>query len=893
MPRFFSAYTERNRLRKKEDEGMEWYQLEIEAALGRAKSSRQGLSGAEAARRLTECGPNRLAEQKQAGLFQRFLQQMADPMIVVLLAAAAVSGGAAAVAGESFADVFIILAVVVINGVLGVYQEHKAEQAIQALQKLTAAHSRVLRGGRSLEVASEELVPGDVVLLEAGDAVPADGRLMECVSLRTEEAALTGESLPVEKNTRPAGANTPLAERRCMAYLGSTVRYGRGKLLVTATGMNTEMGRIAGALAETAQGKTPLQQTLAGLSRTLSALVLAICVFLFGFSLWRSGSVDLPVVLDTFLVAVSLAVAAVPEGLAAVVTIVLSVGVTRMSRQGAVIRRLTAVEALGCAQVICTDKTGTLTQNRMEVQSCHGQQKPLVTALALCTDAELLPDGTAQGEATECALVEYAARLGLRKAALAAAQPRVAELPFDSERKCMSTFHKQGSGIIQYTKGAPDVLLQKCTHWMQDGQPRPLTQADRSRILAENRRMAAQALRVLAAACRSWEKLPAPLTPAAAENQLVFLGLVGMLDPVRPQVPGAVRACRSAGIRTVMITGDHPDTAAAIGRTLGLVSSASQVVTGAALDTMSDEELRRRAPEFSVYARVQPQHKARIVRAWQQRGCVTAMTGDGVNDAPAVKAADIGVGMGVTGTDVTKNVADMVLADDNFATIAAAVAEGRRIYENIRKAIQFLLASNMSEVASIFLATLLGIRLLEPVHLLWINLITDCFPALALGMEQAEPGSMHRPPRPRAQGIFAGGLGVDVLWQGALVTALTLGAYFAGARLETGFWQAAQSQLGVTMAFLTMSMAEIFHSFNLRSRRGSIFAQQGENPYLWAALAGSLALTTGVLFWPPAAAAFGFATLNLGQYGLSLALALAVIPAVEVVKWILGGEKQG
>ena len=872
---------------------MEWYQLETEAALGRAKSSRQGLSGAEAARRLTECGPNRLKEQKQAGLFQRFLQQMADPMIVVLLAAAAVSGGAAAVAGESFADVFIILAVVVINGVLGVYQEHKAEQAIQALQKLTAAHSRVLRGGRPLEVASEELVPGDVVLLEAGDAVPADGRLLECVSLRTEEAALTGESLPVEKNTRPAAANTPLAERRCMAYLGSTVRYGRGKLLVTATGMNTEMGRIAGALAETAQGKTPLQQTLAGLSRTLSALVLAICVFLFGFSLWRSGSVDLPVVLDTFLVAVSLAVAAVPEGLAAVVTIVLSVGVTRMSRQGAVIRRLTAVEALGCAQVICTDKTGTLTQNRMEVQSCHGPQKPLATALALCTDAELEPDGTAKGEATECALVEYAARLGLRKAALAAAQPRVAELPFDSERKCMSTFHKQGGGIVQYTKGAPDVLLQKCTHWMQDGQPRPLTQADRSRILAENRRMAAQALRVLAAACRRWEKLPAPLTPAATENQLVFLGLVGMLDPVRPQVPGAVRACRSAGIRTVMITGDHPDTAAAIGRTLGLVSSAGQVVTGAALDAMSDEELRRRAPEFSVYARVQPQHKARIVRAWQQRGCVTAMTGDGVNDAPAVKAADIGVGMGVTGTDVTKNVADMVLADDNFATIAAAVAEGRRIYENIRKAIQFLLASNMSEVASIFLATLLGIRLLEPVHLLWINLITDCFPALALGMEQAEPGSMHRPPRPRGQGIFAGGLGVDVLWQGALVTALTLGAYFAGTRLETGLWQVAQSQLGVTMAFLTMSMAELFHSFNLRSRRGSIFAQQGENPYLWAALAGSLALTTGVLFWPPAAAAFGFAALRPAQYGLSLALAAAVIPAVELVKWILGGEKQG
>ena len=870
---------------------MEYYQQTAREAFAAQGSGPEGLTAGQAAARLAKTGPNELRRAKKESLFQRFLQQMADPMIVVLLAAAALSALTAACAGESFADVFIILAVVLINALLGVYQESKAEKAIEALQKMTAAHSRVLRGGRPATVASRELVPGDVVLLEAGCAVPADGRLVETAALKIEEAALTGESLPVEKSAAalPAGRAVPLGDRHCMAYMGSTVSAGRGRLLVTATGMDTEMGRIAGVLAATSQGKTPLQLKLAALSRSLSALVLAICVFIFGFGLWRAGSTDLATVLSSFMVAVSLAVAAVPEGLAAVVTIVLSMGVTRMSRQGAVIRRLTAVETLGCAQVICSDKTGTLTQNRMEMQQSFGPEAELARALALCCDAVPGPGSRAEGEPTECALVEYAAKLGFAKAVLTAAEPRVAELPFDSARKRMSTFHtRRGKpGVTQYVKGAPDVLLEKCTHWLKNGAAVPLTAADRAAILAQNRAMAQSALRVLAAAKREWPALPADLRPETAERDLVFIGLVGMMDPVRPEAAAAIARCRAAGIRPVMITGDHRDTAAAIGRQLGILQSEGQAVTGAQLDRLSDAELARRAPSFSVYARVQPQHKVRIVQAWKRLGCVTAMTGDGVNDAPALKAADIGVGMGVTGTDVTKNVADMVLTDDNFATIVTAVAEGRRIYDNIRKAVQFLLASNASEVLSIFAATLLGVQLLGPVHLLWINLITDCFPALALGMEKAEPDVMERPPRRPGESIFAGGLGLDVVWQGLLVTALTLAAYFTGVRLQTGLWQVAQSGVGVSMAFLTMSMAEIFHSFNMRSQRGSVFALPTHNPWLWAAMAGSLALSLGVLAWPPAAAAFGFEQLAPAQCGLALTLALAVLPAVELGKSLL------
>lgn len=873
---------------------MEYHQQPAAHVLQQLKSSTQGLTPREAAQRLNQYGKNKLQQAKKESTFQRFLQQMSDPMIIVLLAAAGVSGVTAACAGDSFADVFIILIVVLINSFLGVYQESKAEKAIEALQQMTAAQSKVLRNGHISHIHSEELVPGDVVLLEAGDAVPADGRILECVSLKIEESALTGESVPVEKSSEPMPnqGSVTLGDRRCMAYMGSSVSYGKGKMLVTATGMNTEMGHIAGVLANTVQGKTPLQQKLAGLSKTLSVLVLAICVFIFGFSLWQKGSVDLPTVISTFMVAVSLAVAAIPEGLAAVVTIVLSVGVTNMSRQGAVIRRLTAVETLGCAQVICSDKTGTLTQNKMQVRQHFGEEKTLAKALALCSDAVLESNGKAQGEATECALVEYAAGLGIQKATLAATEPRVAEIPFDSERKLMSTFHRQKGSheIVQYTKGAPDVLLERCTHWLQHGQVVPLKEQDRAKILTENRRMAAQALRVLGAAMRMWQSVPAKPESKTVEQQMIFVGLVGMMDPVRPEVANAIMQCKTAGIRPVMITGDHPDTAAAIGRELGILQSASQAITGAQLDRMTDAELARRVPEYTVYARVQPQHKVRIVKAWRVRGCVTAMTGDGVNDAPSIKSADIGIGMGITGTDVTKNVADMVLSDDNFATIVVAVSEGRRIYDNIRKAIQFLLASNMSEVLGIFVATLLGITLLKPVHLLWINLITDCFPALALGMEREEAGVMQRPPRKRTEGIFSGGLGLDVIWQGILVTVLTLTAYFVGIRLDTGYWHLAEDNAGISMAFLTMSMTEIFHSFNMRSQRGSIFSMHNRNPYLWAAMLSSLILTTGVLFFQPAAAAFGFEAITIGEYGIALLLALSIIPLVELGKALLRGH---
>ena len=759
-------------------------------------------------------------------------------MIIILLVAALVSGITAAYSGESFADVFIILIVVVINAVLGVYQESKAEKAIEALQEMTAATSKVLRDGKMVLLKSEELVPGDVVILEAGDAVPADCRILESASLKAEEAALTGESVPVEKEAAAIEqeGDIPLGDRKCMVYMGSTVVYGRGRAVVCATGMDTEMGKIADALAQAEDGQTPLQRKLGQLSRILSVLVLGICVFIFAFSLIKAGDFHLDTIISTFMVAVSLAVAAIPEGLATVVTIVLSIGVTNMSKRNAVIRRLTAVETLGCAQVICSDKTGTLTQNKMTVVDFFGDEQHTARAMSLCSDAAPDDTGNAVGEPTECALVNWAAKVGMPKGSLEAETPRVGEAPFDSGRKMMSTIHKVGDKFVQYTKGAPDVLLSLCTHYEKDGKVLPLDEAARADILAHNKSMADQALRVLAAAERVYDAMPTDQSPAALEHDLTFLGLAGMIDPIRPEVKDAIAQCKTAGIRAVMITGDHRDTAVAIARQLGILEHDDQAITGAQLNQISDEELDKTISHYCVYARVQPEHKVRIVNAWKKNGCITAMTGDGVNDAPSIKSADIGVGMGITGTDVTKNVADMVLADDNFATIVGAVQEGRRIYDNIRKAIQFLLGSNMSEVLSVFLATLMGFVILEPVHLLWINLITDCFPALALGVEKGEPDLMQRPPRKASDGIFAGGLGIDVFYQGALVTAVTLAAYFVGHFLESGVWEITQSADGVTMAFLTMNMAEIFHSFNMRSQRKSVFSLHSHNKILWGAM---------------------------------------------------------
>lgn len=868
------------------------YAQPMEDLLRQLRTTETGLTQQQADARRKETGPNKLREAPKPTLWQRFIAQLRDPMLVILLVAAVVSGVTNYLAGDHVAEAGIILVVVLLNAALGVLQESKAEAAIEALQTMTAATCKVLRDGKQRVIPSEELVPGDVVVLEAGDSVPADGRLLQSASLKIEEAALTGESVPVTKTLQVLGLadrqEVPLGDRKNMCYMGSTVVYGRGRAVITATGMQTEMGKIAGALSQNEEEQTPLQRRLTELGRTLSKLVLGICVFIFVFDLFLEGSFTVQSVLSTFMVAVSLAVAAIPEGLATVVTVVLSIGVTNMSKRNAVIRRLTAVETLGCTQVICTDKTGTLTQNRMTVVEHCGDTQPLATAMTLCNDAVFVANGPAEGEPTEAALVDFATAQGCSKDRLAAEQPRVAEAPFDSGRKMMSTIHEVAGEFVQYTKGAPDVVLQRCTTYQENGQIYPLTDTKRQALLAQNKAMADRALRVLAAAERRWPQRPAEGDPAQWEQDLCFLGLTGMMDPVRPEVAAAIAECRQAGIRPVMITGDHKDTAVAIGKQLQIIESPEQALTGAELDALSDEELEQAVERYGVYARVQPEHKTRIVAAWRKRGAVTAMTGDGVNDAPSIKMADIGIGMGITGTDVTKNVADMVLADDNFATIVAAVEEGRRIYDNIRKSIQFLLASNMSEVLGVFGATLLGFTLLNPVHLLFINLITDCFPALALGMEKGEPDLMHRAPRRATDGIFAGGLGLDIAYQGVLITVITMISYLLGHCIEVGGWEMPRgaSPDGMTMAFLTMSMCEIFHSFNLRSQRQSVFTLHTHNPVLWGAMLGSLLLTTAVLEIPVLADLFGFTPISLREYLLAVSLAILVIPIVEGVKWI-------
>lgn len=871
---------------------MREYLENSEDVLKELDTSAGGITTSQAEERRTKYGLNKLKEGEKKSLIRRFLEQIADPMIIILIVAAVVSGITAVYEGESFADVIIIMAVVIINAVLGVFQESKAEKAIEALQEIAAATSKVLRDGKQVTLRSEELVPGDIVILEAGDSVPADGRIIECASLKVEEAALTGESLPVTKEINALESaddkDVPLGDRKNMVYMGSTVVYGRGAAVITATGMDTEMGKIADALTKAQDNDTPLQIKLAQLSKILTFLVLAICVIIFGVSLIRADSVNGDVLIDTFMVAVSLAVAAIPEGLAAVVTIVLSIGVTNMSKRNAVIRKLTAVETLGCAEIICSDKTGTLTQNKMTVVEHYGDdEKLLAEGMSLSSDADLDENGEAIGEPTECALVNYANKLGLPKTERKKAMPRIGEAPFDSMRKMMSTVHQSEDGsITQFTKGAPDEILRRCTTAWIGGKVVTLTDEIRNDIMSANKNMADRALRVLACAFRKWDTQPQSFEDKYLEQELCFIGLTGMIDPIRPEVKAAIERCLGAGIRPVMITGDHKDTAVAIAKDLGIITDASQAITGAQLDEISDEDLAEKIELYSVYARVQPEHKVRIVKAWQQKHKVTAMTGDGVNDAPSIKNADIGIGMGITGTDVTKNVADMVLADDNFATIISAVEEGRRIYDNIRKSIQFLLSSNLSEVLSIFFSTMLGFVILKPVHLLWINLITDCLPALALGMERAEKDIMKRKPRRSDEGIFSGGLGVDVLLQGLLVTIITMAAYFVGHFMESGVWEIAQSNDGMTMAFLALSMTEVFHSFNMRSRRKSIFSFKKQNPILWAAMALSLICTTGVIYIPFLRNAFGFTTIDLKEYLVAMALAVTVIPIIELVKLI-------
>ena len=878
---------------------MKFYCSAKEAVLEELHSDAAGLTQQEAEMRLEQNGKNRLEAAKGKSLLRRFLEQIADPMIIILLVAAFISGVLAVVENDSFTDVIIILAVVIINAVLGVYQESKAEKAIEALQEMSAATSKVLRDGQVQVIHSEDLVAGDVILLEAGDAVPADARVLESASLQVEEAALTGESVPVTKfidliNLEDGAKDIPLGDRKNMLYMGSTVVYGRGRAVVTATGMDTEMGKIAHALQQTTDSATPLQKKLNQLSKILTWLVLGICILVFGVQLLRAGgNLDFSFVLDSFMVAVSLAVAAIPEGLAAVVTVVLSIGVTNMSKRNAIIRKLTAVETLGCTQIICSDKTGTLTQNKMTVVDTFGPDETLLAqAMALCNDAEMDAQGQITGEPTEAALVVYAQKLDLDKRTLKKELERVGEAPFDSSRKMMSTVHRTNTGYIQYTKGAPDVIVQKCAYYLKDGKAVPMTEEYAKEIMSANKEMADRALRVLACAQRVWDVQPGEYTASYLEQSLCFVGLCGMIDPIRPEVKDAIAQCRQAGIRPIMITGDHIDTAVAIAKELGILRDGAQAVSGMQLDDMDDATFARNFQNISVYARVQPEHKTRIVNAWKNAGYVTAMTGDGVNDAPSIKAADIGVGMGITGTDVTKNVADMVLADDNFATIVGAVEEGRRIYDNIRKSIQFLLGSNLSEVLSIFIATMLGFTVLLPVHLLWINLVTDCFPALALGMEKAERDVMRRKPRKSDAGIFSDGMGFDVAYQGIVVTILVLISFFVGHFMQTGNWHLGDSTHGMTMAFLTMSMAEIFHSLNMRSQRQSIFTLSTQNKFLYGAAILSLLATTVVCEVPFLARAFDFETVEWQEYLVAAALGVLVIPIVELVKLVQRHSKK-
>lgn len=871
---------------------MKHYLHSTEEVFEEVSSSRTGLSQQEADVRLERDGKNKLQEAKKTPLIVKFIQQLLDPMIIILIVAAVISLVTTLVQHENeYADFIIIMVVVLLNALLGVIQESKAENAIAALQEMTASTCKVLRDGQISVVKNQDVVVGDVVMLEAGDSVPADCRLIECASIKAEEAALTGESVPSNKTSdtlESATGEVPLGDRKNMVYMGSTIVYGRGTAVVTGTGMNTEMGKIAGVLAQAKDGETPLQKKMNQLSKVLTIAVLAICVFIFFFKMGMEGFTA-PIALESFIVAISLAVAAIPEGLATVVTIVLSIGVTNMSKKNAVIRKLTAVETLGCAQIICSDKTGTLTQNKMTVVECATTNEQLLArAMALCSDAQL-KDGDAVGEPTECALVNFAYSVGLDKNEMAVSFPRVGEAPFDSMRKMMSTIHEDNGSIIQYTKGAPDEVLKCCTHYIdEDGNEQPITDEDKRRFLQSNKDMADNALRVLCAAYRRWDQVPHDQEPTNLEQNLVYIGLTGMIDPIRPEVKDAIVECRRAGIRPIMITGDHIDTAVAIAMQLGIIDNKAQATTGASLDSLSDEELEGVIENYSVYARVQPEHKVRIVNAWKAKGMITAMTGDGVNDAPSIKSADIGIGMGITGTDVTKNTADMVLADDNFATIVTAVGEGRRIYDNIRKAIQFLLSSNLAEVVAIFVATMMGFTLLKPAHLLWINLITDTFPAIALGVEKAEPDLMDRKPRSSKAGIFADGVGINVLLQGIIIAGITLGAYFIGHVMEgTAIdMQHLDSADGMTMAFLAMSMTEIFHSYNVRSQHKSIFTLKSHNIVLWLAMIGSLLLTTAVIFIPGLNTAFGFTSINAAEYFVALALAFSIIPIVEVTKLI-------
>lgn len=856
------------------------YNQSVEEVLQTLSTSPQGLSEEEARERQKHFGKNALKEALKKSLAVRFLEQFKSFIFLIL--------GIAAIVSYLIGDLkssLIILAVMIINAGLGVYQESKAEKAIEAIRKMASPQAEVRRNGTVKLIPAEELVMGDIVILETGDHIPADLRLTEAANLRIEESALTGESVPVEKTAETLDRkDIVIGDRKNMAYTGSSVVYGRGVGVVTAVGMQTELGKIAQYLSDSSLAhQTPLQKKLAELGKFISLLIVIISALIFVVGkLWGRNTAEM------FLTSVSLAVAAIPEGLPAIVTIVLSLGVQKMAEKNAIIRKLPAVETLGSTQVICSDKTGTLTQNRMTVVEVYeagpGASTELLQGMLLCNDSRMVmgENGLPEyiGDPTETALMKHAVESGVDKTLLEARLPRLEELAFDSDRKMMTTLHGFEGGYKVFTKGSVDSLLKVCTHILDQGQVRPMETEDVKRVLSYNTRLTREALRVLAFAVRELDRLPDPVTHAAVENGLVFVGLAGMMDPPREEVKTAVQVCVEAGIRPVMITGDHRDTAFAIALELGISRSEEEVITGAALSDLNDEELLKNIEKYSVYARVSPEHKVRIVNAWRQAGKIVAMTGDGVNDAPALKASDISVGMGITGTDVAKGVSDMILTDDNFSTIVLAVEEGRKIYTNIRKAVHFLLSTHLGEVFVLFAATLLNWVVLYPIHLLWVNLIIDTFPALGLGMEKNEDGIMKKPPRDPKESLFAKGLGLRIFSHGIEKGLLTLAAYYAARSLGS-------EEAAVTAAFTTLGLVQLAHVLTLRSDTHPLFGKGFfSNRSLLLAVAVSALLQILVVAVPVLNPVFRVVPLDLARWMIVLSASLAIIPMVEIQKWL-------
>lgn len=869
------------------------YQQPVSTIYQALQTDDHGLSAATVQERLARDGKNALNQQKTTSLLQKFIAQFKDFMIIVLLVAALIAG----LTGE-VVDAIIILIVVVLNAIFGVFQEAKAEEAINALKEMSAPNATVRRDNVVTTVKSDELVVGDIVLLEAGDIIPADLRLTEVGSLKVEESALTGESVPVEKRDARLTANDlAIGDRSNMAFMNSNVTYGRATGVVVATGMQTEVGRIAGMIEDADETTTPLQANLTQLGKSLTILILIIAAIVFAMGMWRQAES----LIDMLLTAISLAVAAIPEGLPAIVTITLALGTQRMAKRHAIVRKLPAVETLGSTDIIASDKTGTLTQNKMTVEKVYqdlrltdahtvdfARDNRLAQTMILSNDTKMTDEGLA-GDPTETALVQYQLDRHYPVEDVLGALPRVAEIPFDSERKLMSTIHPLAADrFLVAVKGAPDELLKRVTHLARDGQVVPLTDTDRQTILTTNHEMATQALRVLAFAYRIVDAVPSDLTSERVENELVFAGMVGMIDPERPEVEQAVADAKAAGIRPLMITGDHKDTAAAIATRLGIMEKddTAAVVTGAELDEMDDATFAKRVKDFAVYARVAPEHKVRIVNAWQQHGKVVAMTGDGVNDAPALKAADIGIGMGITGTEVSKGASDMVLADDNFSTIVVAVEEGRKVFANIQKAIQYLLSANLGEVLTLFMMTMLGWQILAPVHILWINLVTDTLPAIALGIEPMERNIMKQPPRGRKSNFFSGGVFGGILYQGLLEGGITLFVYWMAITYPVHQAANLAHADALTMAFATLGLIQLFHAFNSKSIHGSIFTVGlFRNKFFNWAIVIAFALLAMTILVPGLNSMFHVAALSLFQWSIVLGASLMMIVIVEIVKF--------